>query len=126
MDSDGLRDDELVNEFTFFRARFSGTELDLSAPPWNARRTQWRDPDDYAGCQRLANAVREHSPAIEAIRYESARQEGAWCQAVLEPKSLRLAQPHAQQTWACKITARRVLFVHQNERLQIEFGGGSR
>ncbi|TFZ03321.1 RES family NAD+ phosphorylase [Ramlibacter rhizophilus] len=124
MDSDGLREGELVNEFTFFRARFSGSELDLSAPPWDARRQHWRDPDDYVACQRLADAVRTHSPVIDAIRYESARHEGGRCQAVLEPKSLRLPQPHAQQTWACKITARRVLFAHGGEWLQIEFGGG--
>ena len=126
MDSDGLRSGrsgELVNEFTFFRAHFSGTELDLSAPPWDAQRTQWRDPEGYEACHRLADLLRARSPAIDAIRYESARQEGARCQAVLAPRSLRLTQPQLQQTWACKVTARRVLFAHQGESLQIEFPG---
>lgn len=122
MDSDGLRGGELVNEFTFFRARFSGTELDLSSPPWNAQRAQWRHPDSYETCHRLADTVRARVPGIAAIRYESARQEGSRCQAVFDPRSLRLAQPQLQQTWACKITARRVLFAHEGETLQIDLG----
>lgn len=120
MDSDGLREGELVTEHTFFQARFEGVELDLTAPPWDSGRELWRHPRDYEVCQRLAEQAREATPPIAAIRYESARLERAHCQAVFAPASLALPRPPIQQTWVCKTTAQRVLFVHDRDTLQIE------
>jgi hypothetical protein len=122
MDSDGLRDGQLVTNLTFFQARFKGRELDLTVPPWSERRDHWRHPDEYADCHRLATAVRERKPAVAAIRYESARREGGLCEAVLEPKALTLPAPHWQQTWTCKITREVVLFVRDRERLEFPQG----
>ncbi|HZY18624.1 MAG TPA: RES family NAD+ phosphorylase [Ramlibacter sp.] len=118
MDSEGLRGEQLVTEHTFFLARFDGTELDLTRPPWNAHRATWRDPDDYAECHRLAAAVRRRAPPIAAIRYESARREHGGCAAVFDASRLAIPQPHRQQTWICKITRELVLWVHQDEVLE--------
>lgn len=118
MDSDGLRDGQLLTELTFFQARFAGRELDLTTAPWNRRRAQWRDPDDYAACHRLAARTRLAQPTIAAIRYESARRLRGLCQAVFDPGALSLPAPQRQQTWACKITARLVLFSHERDRLE--------
>ena len=124
IDSDGLRDEQVVTELTFFQARFDGLELDLTAPPWSAHRSTWRDPDDYAACQRLGAAVRTQQPPVAAIRYESARRESGLCQVVFEPGSLSMPQQHLQQTWTCKTTRERVLLVHGDDRLEVRPGEG--
>lgn len=120
MDSDGLREGQLVTEHTFFQARFVGLELDLTASPWSRHRDAWRDPEDYAACHALADAARQRAPAIAAIRYESARREGGLCQAVFEPGSLSLPSPRRQQTWACKTTRRIVMFTHDEDSIEFE------
>lgn len=120
MDSEALRGQALVAQFTFFQARFDGLELDLGQPPWVALRATWRDPADHAGCQALAAHLRAQRPQVQAVRYESARLEGGWCAAVFDPRALRITRPDRQQTWVCKATADRVLFTHDDERLQFE------
>ena len=101
LDSDGLRQEQVVTELTFFHARFAGLELDLTAAPWAALRSRWRDPDDHTACQGLAAAARDRTPPMAAIRYESARREGGLCEVVFDPAGLSLPQPHLQQTWVC-------------------------
>jgi hypothetical protein len=120
MDSDGLRGEQLVTEHTFFRARFTGRELDLTQPPWTAQRARWRDPADYGACHALASHVRALKPPVQSVRYESARREGAFCQVVFEAGALAMPRQHLQQTWICKITAQRVLWSHDADRLQFE------
>lgn len=120
VDSQGLRDTQLVTEHTLFQARFAGLELDLTQPPWTAARASWRHPDDYAQCQQLAASARALEAPAQAIRYESARIAGGMCEAVLELASLRLPSPHLQQTWTCKTTATRVLFSHDADVLQFD------
>lgn len=122
MDSDGLRGEALVTEHTFFQARFAGRELDLTQPPWSGERAAWRHPDDYTHCHAVAAQARALEPPVQAIRYESARREGGLCEAVFDPRCLALPRQHRQQTWICKITARRVLFSHDGEALQFEMG----
>lgn len=122
MDSDGLRDGQLVTEHTFFQARFIGTELDLTRPPWNARRASWRHPDDYGHCQQLAAQLRVMEPPVQAVRYESARREGGTCQVVFALQGLGMPRQHLQQTWICKTTRDRVLLSHDHESLQFEMG----
>lgn len=120
MDSEGWRDGQLVTEHTFFQARFAGSELDLTAPPMSRHRTSWRHPDDYAPCQELALRLRSRDPPVQAIRYESARREGGVCEVVFDVRTLGLARNHPQQTWICKVTARRVLLSHDAQSLQFE------
>ena len=120
MDSDALQGEQLVTEHTFFQARFSGLELDLTVPPVSEHRAVWRDPDDYAACHALATHVRGLNPPAQAIRYESARREGGMCQVVFDLQALAMPNPHLQQTWICKTNAQRVLFSHDGDSLQFE------
>ncbi len=118
-DSDGLREDQVITELTFFRARFDGSELDLTQPPWSAQRAAWR-ADDYAECQALAARVRQLQPPLQSIRYESARREGGTCQVVFDLQALALPAPLVQQTWTCKTTRQRVWLSRDGESLQFE------
>ena len=122
MDSDGLRGQPVLTELTFFQARFSGTELDITQPPWSAQRPQWRDPDDYTQCHALATRVRALQPPVQAIRYESARAEGGLCEVVFDVHALAIPKPGLQQTWTCKTTSDRVLLSHDAQRLQFDMG----
>ena len=122
VDSDGLRDQQLVTEHTFFHARFTGAELDLTQPPWAAYRNTWRAPDDYSACQALADEARAQAPAVAAIRYESARRAASSCSVVFEPTSLSLPKPNMQQTWICKTNRRLVLLTHDAEMLEFRKG----
>jgi hypothetical protein len=123
VESDGLRQAQIVTEHTFFQAQFRGIELDLTAPPWAALRHRLRDGDDYAICHRLADQVRARAdPAIAALHYESARREGGRCEAVFAPRTLSLPSPHPQQTWTCKTTRHLVMFRHDAQALEYAFG----
>ena len=123
MESDGLRDAQLVTEHTFFQAQFRGLELDLTTQPWVGLREVLRDGDDYSVCHKLARQLRERStPAIAALHYESARHAGAVCEAVLIPRSLSLKSLHLQQTWICKTTRQLVMFRHDDDALEYAFG----
>lgn len=118
MDSDGLRDGQLVTEHTFFQARFEGLELDITEPPWDGLRAQWRDGEDYSHCHALASKARGLPTPVQAIRYESARREGGMCQVVFDLPALTLPQPHLQQTWICKTTQALVLLTHEHESIE--------
>lgn len=123
VESDGLRERQLVTEHTFFQAQFRGLELDLTAQPWSSLRDLLRHGDDYSACHLLARQLRERStPAIAALHYESARREGGLCEAVFIPKALSLPGLHLQQTWVCKTTRHLVMFRHDDEALEYAFG----
>lgn len=113
--SDGLRDQELLTEHTFFRAKVQGTAIDLTALPWLQRRAEWTHDSDYGATQDLATAARERG--VQWIRYESARHPGGRCSAVFDVEALQLPVPLVQQTWHCKTTLHSVLMVHDSDRL---------
>jgi len=122
-ESDGLREAQLVTEHTFFQAQYLGIELDLTRPPWTGLRQALRDGEDYSVCHALARQIRERStPAIAALRYESARREGGKCQAVLLANALSLPPMHPQQTWTCKTTRQLVMFRHDDDAFEYAFG----
>lgn len=129
VESAGLGKNSLHVELTFFQAIFEGMELDLTKSPWTELRSDWRDPDSYAACHALADAVRAGgrggAPPIQGIRYESARRERGVCMAVFEPRALSLLKPEVIQTWTCKITRDRVLLVHDDSRFQFDFPSNS-
>ena len=102
MDSAALAAGALHTQHTFFRARVHGACVDLTLKPWNASERDWRHKTDYAACQNLTDAAREHDVAW--IRYASARAAGGVCGVVLKIKALSLRPAFAQQTWACKTT----------------------
>jgi RES domain len=120
MDSQGLRDGELLTEHTLFNAIANGRMLDLSAPPWSEARSRWADPNDYRACQALAEQAREK--ALQWIRYESARWPGGRNGAVLDPSCLTLPDLTTQQTWVCKVTRQQALMRHQDDALSLAFG----
>lgn len=99
-ESEGLADKALHTEHTLFEAAVSGACADLTSKPWVASRASWAHASDYADCHALARACRKHP--VDWIRYESVREPGGLCGAVLVPTALALAEPFAQQTWACK------------------------
>ena len=121
MDSEGLREQQVITELTFFRARFDGTELDVTQPPWSSLRQAWR-AQEYADCHALAAHVRQVQPPVQAIRYESARLEGGLCQVVFDLQALALPSPLVQQGWTCKTTRDRVLLSRDGQSLQFEMG----
>jgi RES domain-containing protein len=86
-------------EFTTFAADIrTRSALDLTRPPFAARRAQWIDCTDYEPCQTLVEEAR--AAAIDVIRYESARDpEGGLNLAVLACGAFASAEPVAQQTW---------------------------
>lgn len=123
MDSPALQDEALVTEHTFFRARFEGTEIDLTAAPWVSQREAWRNPQDYSACHELAARARALATPVQSIRYESARREAATCQVVFDVLGLTLPKSYPQQTWICKTSREVVLFSHDKDRLQFNMGG---
>lgn len=123
IDSDGLREHELVTEHTFFQAVVElRRHLNLTRLPWSTQSARWQQSRDYSACHALAAAARTRG--LEGILYASARvpgPPGGRCLAVFTPAVLTLPQPVPQQTWVCKVTRHRALLVHERERAHVEF-----
>lgn len=119
MDSDGLRDEALLPQFTLFQAHVGGRMLDLTQPPWTRARKHWMHPSDYSECHRLATQARE--ARVQWLRYSSVRDpQHRLCGAVLDVATLSLRRPTVQQTWTAKIQAQVVFFSHDDERLEFD------
>ena len=118
-DSDGLREQALLLEFTLFQARVAGQCIDLTLTPWTRADSAWTSGTDYEECQRLGTAARES--AVDWIRYQSVRDPDCGkCAAVFAPSSLSLPRLTAQQTWAAKIQRDSVFFKHESESIEFE------
>jgi RES domain len=118
MDSEGLRDGELVTEHTLFQARVRGRVIDLSREPWARAADAWTQRDDYRACQSLARAARA-AGRVQWIRYASVRDAGGICAAVFEAACLALPEPLAMQSWVCKVTRGRALMLHDVDRIEV-------
>ncbi len=119
MESDGLRDQSVLPEFTLFQAHVVGNAIDLSQKPWTRATKHWMNPTDYSECHRLAERVREAQ--VQWLRYTSVRDpEHRLCGAVFDVGALSLRRPTAQQTWAAKIQADVVFFTHDDQSLQFD------
>jgi hypothetical protein len=117
IDSEGLRDQATLVEFTVFQARVKGSSIDLTSDPWRAARALWMDPSDYRACHELAAAARER--AVQWIRYASVRHpDHGSCGAVLAPQALLLPRTTLQQTWAARIRVDSVTFSHDGEVIE--------
>ena len=114
MDSEGLRDQALHTEHTFFQARVRGRSIDLAAAPWKSASRAWSRSRDYSACQDLGAQARERRVAW--IRYPSVRLAKGTCAAVLEPGALSLRAGYEQQTWDCKTTKSAVYLQRRIER----------
>lgn len=115
-DSVGLQDEELLTEHSFFSAAVDGLAIDLMAPPWIAARALWTHPHDYGATQALAESAREAQ--VQWIRYESVRDPGGACVAVLDVAALDALDTAGQQTWHCHATRDRVRLVHGDDRYE--------
>ena len=109
-------------EFTFFQAEFSGSELNLTEPPWDQFRSIWRNPDDYSECHRLSRELREINPPVQSIRYESARDPNfGFCQVVYDEDALRRPNKNLQQTWVCQTSISGARLFHDSDYLEFQF-----
>ncbi len=118
--SAGLREQALFTEHTFFRASVAGLALDLLSPPWLALREHWTHDRDYGPTQALAAAARGRG--VQWLRYESVRDPGTPCAAVLQAEALHALDVGSQQTWHCKTTRQHVMLVHGQQRHEWSFG----
>lgn len=125
-DSDGLREQSVLTEHTFFAASVTGRVVDLTMPPWQCARPLWTHPTDYGACHELAAAAR--TAGADWVRYESVRdpQHGP-CGAVLAMAALAIGDLTRQQAWACKARIDSVLMqplgqASTERPLQFSFG----
>lgn len=118
-DSAGLAQQALFTEHSFFVAQVQGRAIDLAAPPWAGHRAVWVHPNDYSATQALAAAA--SLQAVQWIRYESARDPGGICAAVLDVDALATSKSIAQQTWHCKTTRSSVMMVHGQDRFSWDY-----
>lgn len=113
MDSTGLQEEMLLTEHTFFQAVISGQAVDLTCAPWAAHRDLWTHSSDYSATHAVAKAAEQRG--VQWLRYESAREAGHACAAVLDPAAL--SEPPCgleatMQTWRCKTTRSSVLLTN--------------
>lgn len=121
MESEGLRGEALLPEFTLFQAHVSGKLIDLTQKPWSRAAKHWTHRSDYSECHRLAEQVR--ASEVQWLRYTSVRDpEHRLCAAVFDLGALSLRRPTSQQTWAAKIQANVVFFSHDGQSLQFDPG----
>lgn len=126
MDSDGLHGQSKNVQLTLFEFH-ADTErgIDLTSPLLAANRVNWIDPSHYNYTQELAQQLRLAN--IELIRYESVRNQGGMCLAILSPNMFRGIESYRnnQQTWnlhiepTSKVTWQRELGA---EGFMFEFG----
>jgi hypothetical protein len=85
--SAGIKIPETVTEHMAFKVQADAARaLDLTAPPFDRRRAEWTNPDDYRACQDFASEARRIDTQL--IRYESARDPGQSNDAILDPAVL--------------------------------------
>lgn len=86
-------------EYTAFSASLATTAcIDLTRPPLDRDAARWRDPQDYAACQALAEAARE--AGIMTIRYASVRDPAGGCNlAVLDCAAFAAPAPLERRSW---------------------------
>lgn len=115
LDSVPLLDSELLTEHTFFQARVQGIAIDLTTAPWDTTKAVWTHGSDYSAPQALADAARERG--VQWICYESVREPGNRCAAVLDVEALEMAAPDSHhQTWHCRATRNFVMMARGDQK----------
>lgn len=92
-----------AGEYTAFNAPVrSAATLDLTLPPLSRDHHLWRDPQDYAACQNLADAAR--AAEADLIRYQSVRDpQQSVNLALLIPTPFVAREPARFETWRIKV-----------------------
>lgn len=86
MDSEFLQEKTQSVQITLFEfSAATQSSIDLTVDPFVADAARWTSPDDYAATQVLADVARE--AGVEVIRYESVRNRGGECLALLTPEA---------------------------------------
>jgi hypothetical protein len=105
MDSEYLREKTQSVPVTLFEFHAeTGSAIDLTTAPFVAESQKWTSPDDYTATQLLADVARQAN--VEAVRYESVRNHGGDCIAVLSPDVFkRVDEPFREnlQSWTLTI-----------------------
>lgn len=98
----------------------SDSLLDLTAPPYTARRADWTDFTDYSQTQALEAEARTEGAQI--IRYESCRDpKGGANLAVLDCAAFAKPAPVARQSWWLNITESHVQARCEHPARAVEF-----
>ncbi len=105
MDSEGLQYQAKTVQLTLFEFH-AATELaiDLSVTPLSADRELWAHPESYGATQALGLDAR--TAGIELIRYESVRNPGGRCLAIMTPQMFKNTKDpyrNNQQSWTLHI-----------------------
>ncbi len=90
------------SEYSLFRVTV-GTEncLDLTAANFKKFKSQLADPQSYHYSHSVGQWASEREPAVEIIRFYSARKSKAVNLAIAEPNAIRSRQPRELRQWLC-------------------------
>lgn len=98
--------------------------LDLTLPPFVAKRSKWVDKTSWTACQEFAALAREIDAQL--IRYESARdEEGGINIALFAPDSFAAPVPNSAGTWHFRFQDRKLLVIGaspSSARYQFDLG----
>lgn len=101
MDSEALQRQSKTIQITLFEFHAATDQaIDLTQIPFSSDRAIWTHALEYSATQQLAGQAR--AAEIELIRYESVRNPGGKCLAILTAKmfkNVRQAYFDKQQTW---------------------------
>lgn len=97
--SPGMQLPTTTSEHSLFSVRLrTGAMLDLTAPPFAARRADWMHPEDYTACQAFAALARGIGTAL--LRYASVRDADHRANlALFDPAAFADRAPRFEQTW---------------------------
>jgi RES domain-containing protein len=109
-----------AGDYTAFSVPFkSPSGLDLTAPPFDADRTRWTHPTDYAPCQALADEAREAD--VNVLRYASARDPDGVNIALLSCRGFAAPAPLERQTWRINLGSHGARAVCDFPDMRLEF-----
>lgn len=122
LDSASLVNQEILTDYTFYRADINGLAVDLMSQPWVLGKDLWVHGSDYSATQLLAQEAA--SRGVQWIAYESVREPGERCAVVLDQSAL--SEPEGgidktRQTWRCKATRTKVMISNENQRFEWSF-----
>lgn len=123
LDSAGLAQNSapVITTHTCIQARVSGPCFDLSRPPFDAMRSTWMHTSDYTATQALAESARHTGAAW--IHYESVRENGGRCAAVLDPVALAHQTPTQSNDWNCMTWRDKVIWRNRSLDISYTFEG---
>lgn len=104
---DAATPNTIVPHTSFTVRTRSERSLDLTAAPYDERRSAWTHPHDYTACQDFARGAREVE--TQAIRYESVRDPSHDSNvAILDPATVDGGSLEFRRTWHFRFEARKV------------------